>query len=135
MIVNQLKNSGVDTPNLFLLSNVAGSNFYDIVDIRDFLVGANKSGLTVKLPNGKLARAPYCLPYVSLFTRANLSEELNASHLIWKANLDYYNSLDANIVLGQLYGPFVALMNFMGFDNKTPTTEVCQWHINLCKQI
>jgi nicotinic acid mononucleotide adenylyltransferase len=46
--------------------------FHDIVDFRDFLMGSQEGGLTVQLPNGKIGKAPYVWPFVSLSHRAKI---------------------------------------------------------------
>src|SRR5207237_258749 len=44
----------------------------DVVDSRDFLLGADHAGLVVQLPGGVLGRAPYVLPYVDPAVRCSI---------------------------------------------------------------
>lgn len=49
---------------------------YDVVDARDFLLGAPNGGLVVRDLDGSIVRVPYLLPWVSLRNRANVPPEL-----------------------------------------------------------
>lgn len=50
-------------------------SIFDIVDLRDFVLGASKCGLAVKLDDGKIARVPYIFPYINLTSRANIAQD------------------------------------------------------------
>lgn len=66
-------------------------DFLDVVDARDFLLGAKDGGLVVRLPDGSLGRAPYMLPWVSTVFRAKLpcDAELAFSRDLWQLNAQW----------------------------------------------
>lgn len=49
---------------------------YDVVDTRDFQLGAKDGGLVVRDLDGTIRRVPYLLPWVSLTNRASVPPEL-----------------------------------------------------------
>ena len=65
---------------------------FDVVDLRDFLLGAEHGGLTVEMPDGSTARAPYMLPFVSLRSRAKIppSTEWATAVALWQANAVFF---------------------------------------------
>ena len=69
----------------YLLANSINEKVFDVVDLRDFIIGTTNSGLVVKLPNGIYTRAPYVMPYVNLTTRASIppSRERDFSIAVW----------------------------------------------------
>ena len=109
---------------------------FDIVDLRDFIIGVQNGGLIVRLPNKEIAISPYILPYVSLKTRATISasEEMNISIKLWEMNREFYNKIGGNITLEQTDIGFRRLMNYIGFTNDTSLIEICNWHIKKLKQ-
>ena len=119
--------------DIYLLSSCIKQKPFDVVDLRDFIVGAKNGGLCVGLPNGKSARAPYLLPYVCLKTRANIKcdNELEFSLKMWKANKKFYQKIKKDVMLSQCDVGFVNLMKFIGFSENTNMIEICDWHINL----
>lgn len=40
----------------------------------------------------------------------------------------------SNITLDKADNGFKKLMNYIGFDNNTPLTKICEWHIKKLKQ-
>ena len=104
----------------------------DIVDARDFLVGARDGGLVIKLPDGTLARAPYALPYVSLVSRAKIppSQEMNLSKRIWNMNLDWYTKTCPTLTLKDADPAFQKLMKYIGFLPETLMSDICAWHVH-----
>ena len=112
------------------LSDVEAPEPLDIIDLRDFIVGSNESGLVVELPNGEKARVPYLLPYVSTISRAKLpiSSEKNFSINMWKANEDFFKQIIPAITLKEANPSFQKLMNYIGFNNNTSMQEICKWH-------
>lgn len=67
---------------------VQSKTFYDVVDARDFLLGAANGGLRVGLSNNQLGRVPYAAPYVDLASRAKIPWENQASFSreLWALN-------------------------------------------------
>jgi nicotinic acid mononucleotide adenylyltransferase len=60
-----------------LIQNLVNKDeiLYDVIDARDFILGANKGGLVVSLFGNKNIRVPYIFPFVNLTTRANILPE------------------------------------------------------------
>jgi len=58
----------------------------DVVDARDFLLGADDAGLVLALPGGGVARAPYLLPYVDPAERASIAASQAFSIALWELN-------------------------------------------------
>lgn len=120
-----------DTVFLSDFSNYAGSEYYDVVDLRDFIVGSSHGGLSVITANGNEARAPYVLPYVSLRARAKIPAEIEmeVSRIIWQANVRFFSGLDIRIE--DCDDGFRMLAADLGFDKSTPVVDFCQWHIDI----
>lgn len=110
-------------------------NFHDIVDFRDFLIGSKESGLTVELPNGKIGKAPYVWPYVSLSHRAKIPHinQREFSLNIWKINKKFYQSFNSALCIGDLDSSFIFLTQSLGFDSTMSMTDFCQFHIDMLK--
>lgn len=126
----------INIEQIYLLASMLNENIFDIVDLRDFIIGVQNGGLIVRLPNKEIARAPYILPYVSLKTRATISasEEMNISIKLWEMNREFYNKIGGNLTLEQVDVGFRKLMNYIGFKNDTSLIEICDWHIKKLKQ-
>jgi nicotinic acid mononucleotide adenylyltransferase len=131
-IIEKLLDRDIVVKDIFLMNRVVGENFFDVVDMRDFIIGSTESGLTIKRPDG-LFSAPYCFPYVNLTSRAKLDECKNASYEIWKANLEYYNFLCPGLQLSCLGNGFVDLMVHSGISINATVESVCKHHMDLCK--
>ena len=126
----------INIEQIYLLTSMLNKNIFDIVDLRDFIIGVQNGGLIVRLPNKEIARAPYILPYVSLKTRATISasEEMNISIKLWEMNRDFYNKIGGNLTLEQTDIGFKRLMNYIEFKNDTSLIEICDWHIKRLKR-
>lgn len=125
----------INIEQIYLLANIFNEKIFDIVDFRDFIIGAESGGLVVRLPNEEVARAPYMLPYVSLKSRATISseKEMQMSIKLWKLNKEFYQKI-GDIKLSQTDCGFKKLMNYIGFDDNTLLIDICDWHIkNLSK--
>ena len=107
----------------------------EILDCRDFLAGAREGGLVVHLGDGTLARAPYCLPYVSPADRASLpvGSELEFSRQLWLLNERFFNAQSTPILLGEASAFFQRLVRRLPFCEATPMSEVCRWHSDRCR--
>ena len=125
----------INIEQIYLLANIFNEKIFDIVDLRDFIVGSNCGGLVVRLPNKEVARAPYILPYVSLKSRASIPaiKEKQMALKIWKLNKEFYKRIDGNIKLSQTDTGFKKLMNYIGFDDNTLLIDICDWHIEKLK--
>ncbi len=106
---------------------------FDVVDLRDFLIGSKASGLVVRLPNEDIARAPYVVPYVSLISRASIpsSSEMKLSVNIWKINLEFFESLeDDPIRISDLDEYVQKLFLYLGFKKDMSVVDLCRWHLD-----
>lgn len=105
-------------------------SFLDIIDCRDFLVGSREGGLVVELPEGSLARVPYCRPYCSPADRASIpiSQELRFSRDLWRLNETFFNNVTPSILLKQADPAFQRIMLYIGFELHTPMSFICRWH-------
>lgn len=115
-----------------LLANSINKNVFDVIDLRDFIIGTKNSGLVVKLPNGVYTRSPYVMPYVNLTTRASIppSKEKIFSIAVWQMNKEFYQKYNKNFKLKDADSNFIILMNYIGFDNEDTMVDICEWHIN-----
>ena len=125
----------INSEQIFLLASMVNEKIFDIVDLRDFIIGVQNGGLVVRLPNGEIARAPYMLPYVSLKSRATIPaiKEMEFSIKLWEMNKEFYQEIGGNITLKQTDNGFKKLMNYIGFDDNTLIVDICDWHINKLK--
>lgn len=116
----------------YLLANSINEKVFDVVDLRDFIIGTTNSGLVVKLPNGIYTRAPYVMPYVNLTTRASIppSRERDFSIAVWQMNKKFYQKYDKNFKLKNADSNFITLMNYIGFNSEDTIVDICEWHIN-----
>lgn len=116
----------------YLLANSINEKVFDVVDLRDFIIGTTNSGLVVKLPNGIYTRAPYVMPYVNLTTRASIppSRERDFSIAVWQMNKEFYQKYDKNFKLKNADSNFITLMNYIGFNSEDTIVDICEWHIN-----
>lgn len=126
---------GVTTTDVLALSKKAWENhpelkdlpyeFLDIVDFRDFLVGAKDGGLVVE---GKF-RVPYMLPYVSLTSRAKIPPKntYEFSKALWAMNAKYYKRNPKK--LSSADPSFRKLMEEIGFDSQSELEYICLWHL------
>lgn len=124
--------NGVFIKDTYLLANSINEKVFDVVDLRDFIIGVKNSGLVVKLPNGVYTRAPYVMPYVNLTTRASIppSKERDFSISIWKMNKEFYKKYNENYKLKEMDSNFITLMQYIGFDLEDKIIDICDWHIN-----
>lgn len=126
----------INIEKIELLADALKEKIFDIVDLRDFIIGVQNGGLVVRLPNHEAARAPYILPYVCLKTRASISpsKEMEMSIKLWEMNKKFYQEIGNKITLNQTDDGFKKLMNYIGFDDNTSIVEICNWHINKLEQ-
>jgi len=120
---------------LFRRSPDGPRELLDILDCRDFLAGSREGGLVVALPGGALARAPYCLPYVSASERASvpLAEELEFSRAVWRLNAEFFARVSP-VLLAEADPAFQRLVAHVGFAADSTMAAVCRWHAERCEQ-
>lgn len=109
----------------------------EIIDMRDFLLGAHHGGLVVSLRDGSLARAPYALPYVSPAHRASIpiSKETSFSIEVWSANMEFFQSISYPLLVRHLDAPTVALLEEIGFAEDVSCHKIAQWHVKRLQEL
>lgn len=112
------------------------SALYEVLDLRDLVVGSSDSGLVSSLPNGDICRLPYILPYVSPGSRSSIphNESYNFSLKVWKLNYNFFKSLGYPILLRNTDTNFQKLMSYIGFKPSAFMVNICLWHINQLKK-
>lgn len=101
---------------------------YDVIDLRDLLLGGRESGLVVQLPNGLPVRAPYMLPYVNPVSRAKIppSAAFRFSEELWRLNEEFFTGLPLHV--GDLDPLSQSFLTYLGFSSNSAVAEVCRWH-------
>jgi hypothetical protein len=104
---------------------IAHTGDEDVVDSRDFLLGADDGGLVVELAGGQLGRAPYVLPYADPAARCSLSPAATRafSIAVWQLN----ERLFADTQLRTSDLPLPARTTFGHHD--MALAELCRWHL------
>lgn len=125
----------INIEQIYLLASMLNEKIFDIVDFRDFIIGAENGGLVVRLPNDEVARAPYVLPYVCLKTRATIeaTKEMDFSIKVWEINKKFYEKIGNHICLKDTDEGFQKLMKYIGFKDDTKLVDICVWHIERLK--
>lgn len=98
----------------------------DIVDARDFLLGARSSGLVVQLPDGTPARAPYAWPFVNLATRAMLPATRcrDFTSALWALNTRFHEECGLQLRVSDASPGTRALLLHLGFGPECALREV-----------
>jgi hypothetical protein len=117
-----------------LLSDFAsyqGTDYHDVVDLRDFIIGSKNGGLGVLMAFNTTGRAPYLMPYVSLRSRAKIpaSWEKTFSLEVWKMNLEFYK--DTNLLIRDVYPAFLHFARAAGFPSFISLEAFCRHHIEM----
>lgn len=109
--------------------------FHDIVDFRDFLIGAHDGGLVTELPDYSVARSPYVWPYINLVSRAKIPPVAcrQFSMAIWQANLEFYQSCGSALLIEHMDSYFQNLALYLGFKSEMSMSSFCQWHLEKLK--
>lgn len=110
-----------------------GEEIHDVLDMRDFVLGARNGGLTVKTINGETTRTMYAAPYVNLVTRAKLNpvKAINFSLEIWKLNHSIYR--DSKLTVGDISEH--QNYTLFGFDKDMTVEDLCAHHITLLAKV
>lgn len=131
--INSLLNpNNVYINDYIFLTKVNNKNFFDVIDIRDFIVGAKNSGLYVSFIDTNI-RVPYLEPYVNLNSRASIkiTRQKEFSKKIWILNKKLYSQLDKNLKLKNLSEDFQLLMIKQGFSLNDYIQDIFDYHINM----
>lgn len=101
------------------------SDLFDVVDARDFIIGATHGGLTVRTPTG-ITRVPYVAPFVNLVTRAKLEADkaLLFSAQIWMLNLELYQN--SGVTVGEIKDQDFTQL---GFSSEDTIESVCRFFL------
>lgn len=130
------KQSSSNTTHSRDTSNGASKDM-EIIDMRDFLLGSHHGGLVVSLRDDSHARAPYALPYVSPTHRASIpiSKETLFSIEVWKANVEFFESLSRRLYVHDLDSATAALLADVGFPGNQTCLKVAQWHLQRLQEL
>jgi len=83
------------TANVNIISYLSFIRSYDhmeVLDARDFILGANEGGLVIRDVDGVEKRVPYIYPFVCPYVRASIQDPMKFSMKIWKLNYEYHLS-------------------------------------------
>lgn len=100
----------------------------EILDMRDFLVAPEKCGLVVKLPNGKITRAPYMYPFVCPHLRASILDPMEFSIEMWQINME--NNKNRNMKVGDLT-EMRELFLYSGHDENESVYSLCGHYLDM----
>lgn len=128
-IINLLPKNIIINDYYFLAQE---NDIFDVVDFRDFILGANNGGLMIRTKN-EIFRVPYLYPYIDLNSRASIpiDKQLDFSLEILKLNLLFYKSIDDTIEIKDLSEDFQKLATYMGFKITDKIIDFINWHIEI----
>lgn len=123
--------------DVYLLANNNIKNIFDVIDLRDFIIGSENSGLMVLLSNNETTRVPYISPYVNLHTRANIpiDKSIEFSIKILELNKELYSFINKDITLKNVDKNFIKLMKYIGFTENKKMIDVLDWHLQNLKNM
>lgn len=129
-LFKELLPDNVIIDDVFLLMSSIHREVFDVVDLRDFIVGSHGGGLFVRLPNNENVRVPYIRPFVCLNTRVSLPEcyEFEASKKIIEFNIEFYCSINKDIKLKELDPEFIKLMTYLGFKKDDKVIDILEFY-------
>lgn len=91
--LNKIKKllANIDIQSFYFLADYLNEEYFDVIDLRDFIIGAENGGLVVCL-NNKNIRVPYIYPFVNLSTRASidLDKSKEFSKNVVNLNIEFY---------------------------------------------
>src|SRR6478735_186126 len=85
-VVNELK---IPNYKIHTLLDTQNINMYDVIDIRDFIIGSEYGGLMTE--HGRL---PYLYPFVNLETRANIKHKKEFSKEMINLNIEIFDQYE-----------------------------------------
>ena len=112
---------------------IAHGDDEDVLDARDFLLGADHGGLVIALPRCAVGRAPYALPYVDPAVRASIPASHAFSLEVWSLNARTFAPTDLRV--RDLPAPARATIAVAGFADDVTLEAVCTWHIDRLRAI
>jgi hypothetical protein len=102
----------------------------DVLDARDFLLGADNGGLVLALPGGGLGRAPYLLPYVDPAVRASIAASHEFSRDVWALNARTF--AETNACVRDLPA---AMRASFAFRDDMRLDALCLWHVERLERL
>ena len=128
-VATMLNQHGILVGEFRCLLESYGEEIYDVLDMRDFILGTKNGGLTVKTITGETTRAIYAAPYVNLVTRAKMNpvKALSFSLEVWKMNHSIYQG--TSVTVGDI-SPYQDY-SLLGFPKEMLVEELCAHHIFL----
>lgn len=103
---------------------------FDVVDIRDFIIGSENGGLLVKFHSNDYGRVPYIEPYVNLLSRANILPEKVSQFSKKVLELNYLLYRHSGIRIKDLKEINRKLFYLEGFDSDMLLEEVIKYKLN-----
>ena len=132
-VATLLNQHGIQVGEFRCLLESYGDDIYDVLDMRDFVLGARNGGLTVRTINGETTRAMYAAPYVNLVTRAKMNpvKAINFSLEIWKMNHSIYR--ESGLTVGDISD--CQDYSLFGFSKGMLIEDMCAQHIALLAKV
>jgi hypothetical protein len=108
---------------------------FDVVDLRDFLLGAREAGLVVRLPDGSLSRAPYLPPWVSLVSRAKVppSSAWRLGLDLWALNKAFFEAIP--VCARDAHEGSRSLISLLGARPETRLSALCSEQARLMRDL
>ena len=124
-----LNKNNIKINDYIYINKYIKSDLLDLLDCRDLLIGRTNGGLVVKLPNNKICRVPYLLPYVYPSSKLSISEQddIKFSINLWLLNYEFYKN--KNIYVKDVDSSIKDLLLFIGFNLDHPLSYICKCHI------
>jgi hypothetical protein len=112
---------------------IAHEDDEEVVDSRDFLLGADEGGLVVALPDRRLGRAPYVLPYVDPAVRCCVPPQhvREFSVRVWALNERTFAG--TGLCVRDLPAATRATFRFLGEERLLE--DVCRWHVERLERL
>lgn len=125
-VATMLNQKGIQVRRFRSFLESYGDNVYDILDMRDFVLGAHNGGLSIKTVQGEVTRVMYAAPYVNLVTRAKLTPDaaLQFSKQVWKLNEELYAGSGVTVGDIQEHQDYTQF----GFSATLPLEQLCRIH-------
>jgi nicotinic acid mononucleotide adenylyltransferase len=132
-VASLLNQHGIQVGDFRCLLESYGEEIYDVLDMRDFVLGARNGGLTVRTISGETTRAMYAVPYVNLVTRAKMNpvKAIAFSLEVWKMNHSIYR--DSELTVGDISDS--QDYSLFGFSKDMTVEDLCAHHIGLLSKV
>ena len=121
-VLNLLYNFKITVKEKIVFTSSRNGDF-EILDLRDFNLFTENSGLTVDDD----LRVPYIYPFVDPYTRCSVIDPLNFSIDIWSLN----KKISKNISIKN--SSHYKLYSLLGFSDEVTTHEICDYYIDVLK--